>query len=62
MNDDQRSGEDRRKTFRAARFPLEDSASRIVLRDRRVRPERRIQAIVVEWEFEKRNHELRRTG
>lgn len=62
MAKDRRSGKDRRKTFRTPKFPLEDSDGRIVLRDRRVCPERRMQSIEVEWKFDKVNTELKRTG
>ena len=62
MKKERRSGQDRRKTFRTPKFPLEDSAGRIVLRDRRVCPERRVQGIQVEWKLDKEVEEFKRTG
>jgi hypothetical protein len=62
MTKDKRTGRDRRKTFRTPKFPLNDSEGRIVLRDRRVCPERRIQGIVVDWKFDRSNQELKKAG
>ena len=60
MFKEKRLGEDRRKTFKTPKFPLSDSDNRIVICDRRVCPERRVQAIEVEWKFDRRELAMKR--
>ncbi len=41
--------DDRRKSYKMSEFPLVDCKGRLVSKDRRYQPERRLNNVVIEW-------------